>query len=141
MTTPYRGASVLLMAAIVLGFCGSRPQSWGQEKQSEEKEGPAHLGDVQIQMKNVNFRFARDIAFEVRTLRGQLRRTKTDVPVTFDDSESFTVEVDSVCAGREGPVRRAETFKDKRLVGAVSDHSIRLAGQEVAWIALVRDAW
>ena len=95
MTTPYRGASVLLMVAIVLGFCGSRLGLLGQEKQSEEKEGPAHLSDVQIQMKNVNFRFARDIAFEVRTLRGQLRRTKTDVPVTFDDSESFTVEVDS----------------------------------------------
>jgi hypothetical protein len=46
-------------------------------------------------MKNVNFRLARDISLEVRTLRGQLQRVKPEVPVTFDDSASFTVAIDS----------------------------------------------
>jgi hypothetical protein len=52
-------------------------------------------GAVDIQMKNVNFRLARDISLEVRTLRGQLERTKPEVPVTFDDSASFNVRIDS----------------------------------------------
>jgi uncharacterized protein YpmS len=46
-------------------------------------------------MKNVNFRLARDIVLEVRALRGRLQRTKPEVPVTFDDSGSFTVDIDS----------------------------------------------
>jgi hypothetical protein len=54
---------------------------------------------VEIQMKNVNFRLARDIAMEVRMLRGRLLRTKPEVPVTFDDSASFMVEIDSAEVG------------------------------------------
>jgi len=50
---------------------------------------------VQIEMKNVNFRLARDIVMEVRKLRGQLKPNKPGVPVTFDDSDSFVVVVDS----------------------------------------------
>ncbi len=50
---------------------------------------------VDIQMRNVNFRIARDIVLEIRTLRGQLRRTKPDVPVTFDDPTSFKVDIDT----------------------------------------------
>jgi hypothetical protein len=46
-------------------------------------------------MKNVNFRLARDIVLEVRSLRGRLKRTNPATPVTFDDSGSFLVEVDS----------------------------------------------
>jgi hypothetical protein len=49
---------------------------------------------VEIQMRNVNFRLAQDIVLEVRTLRGRLQRTKSDVPVTFDKTDSFTVEID-----------------------------------------------
>ena len=49
---------------------------------------------VEIQMRNVNFRLASDIVLEVRTLRGRLQRTKSDVPVTFDKTDSFTVEID-----------------------------------------------
>jgi hypothetical protein len=46
-------------------------------------------------MRNVNFRLADDIVLEVRTLRGQLQRTKPEVPVTFDDGASYIVEIDS----------------------------------------------
>ncbi|HJZ96008.1 MAG TPA: hypothetical protein VKE70_05855 [Candidatus Solibacter sp.] len=46
-------------------------------------------------MRNVDLLVARDIALEVRTLRGKLQRTRPDVPVTFDDSGSFRVEIDS----------------------------------------------
>src|ERR1051326_7186572 len=58
-------------------------------------KAPSHAGDVEIQMRNVDFRLARDIVLEVRNLRGQLRRTKPEVPVTFDDSDSFSVNIDS----------------------------------------------
>lgn len=50
---------------------------------------------VEVQMRNVNFRFARDISFEIRNLRGQLRSTKPGVPVTFDDPGSFMIEIAS----------------------------------------------
>jgi hypothetical protein len=48
---------------------------------------------VEFQMRNVNFRLSRDIALEVRSLRGQMERTRPEVPVTFDDPDSFVVAV------------------------------------------------
>jgi len=51
--------------------------------------------DVAIQMKDVNFRLAENIALEVRSLRGTLHSTNPAVPVTFDDVNSFEVEVDT----------------------------------------------
>jgi len=50
---------------------------------------------VAIQMHNVHFRFADDIALEVRSLRGDLVRTKPEEPVTFDDTSSFQVDIDT----------------------------------------------
>jgi len=50
---------------------------------------------VEIEMRCVNFRLQSDIVLEVRTLRGRLRRTKPDHPVTFDDNDSFIVEIDT----------------------------------------------
>ena len=52
-------------------------------------------GAVEIQMRNVDFRLAADIDLEVRTLRGRLKRTKPDRMVTFDDSDSFVLEIDT----------------------------------------------
>ena len=52
-------------------------------------------GAVAIQMKNVSFRFADDIALEVRSLRGNLEPTHAGEPVVFDDTSSFKVAVDS----------------------------------------------
>ena len=54
---------------------------------------PAHAQPVEIQMRNVHFRLTRDIALEVRSLRGQLERTRPEIPVTFDDPDSFVVAV------------------------------------------------
>ena len=46
-------------------------------------------------MRNVNFRVTRDVVLEVRSLRGQLERTRPETPVTFDDPDSFVVAVSS----------------------------------------------
>jgi hypothetical protein len=56
---------------------------------------PAAETPVDIQMRNIDFRIAGDIVLQIRKLRGQLRRTKPDVPVTFDDPASFRVEIDT----------------------------------------------
>jgi hypothetical protein len=80
------GLPIVSVALAVIVMCGLRRPASGQEKE------PA---PVQIQMRNVNFRLARDIVLEVRALRGRLERTKPDVPVTFDDPSSFTVDISS----------------------------------------------
>jgi hypothetical protein len=94
MTLP-GGVRVLVVSAIALTFQGLLPAPPVQEKRSPEEQTHGTAGAVQIQMKNVNFRLARDISLEVRTLRGQLQRVKPEVPVTFDDTASFTVAIDS----------------------------------------------
>ena len=58
----------------------------------------------------------------------------------FGGAQIVTVEIDAVRLGREDAVRRAKLIKDERLVGAVGDHRVGLAGQEIAWVALVSDA-
>ena len=52
-------------------------------------------GAVSFQMRNVNLFLSRDIVLGVQALRGRLQRTKSNVPVTFDDSDSFLVDVDT----------------------------------------------
>jgi hypothetical protein len=66
-----------------------------QERPAANAPKQALAGAVDIQMKNVNFRLAQDIVLEVGTLRGKLRRIRPEVPVTFDDSTSVIVEIDS----------------------------------------------
>ena len=58
----------------------------------------------------------------------------------FGGAQIIAVKVDTGCCRREGAVGRAHLFKDERLVGAVRDHRVGPAGQEIAWISLVRDA-
>src|SRR5947208_605215 len=82
------GFRLLVVCAIALWLFGSQLGPSAQDKHSESRP-------VAIQMRNVNYRLTRDIVLEVRTLRGQLKRTKPDLPVTFDDPESFTVKIDS----------------------------------------------
>jgi uncharacterized protein YpmS len=94
MKTLRGGVKVFAGCMMALWFC-SRTGPSAVEKRSPEASASGHMGAVEIQMKNVNFRLARDIILEVRTLRGQLERTKPEVPVTFDDSSSFLVDVDS----------------------------------------------
>jgi hypothetical protein len=89
MTTLQAVKSVIVCASVA-ALCVFAPAGPAQNRSPE-----AHTGPVQIQMKNVNFRLAPDIVLEVRTLRGQLQRTKPDVPATFDDSGSFLVDIDT----------------------------------------------
>ena len=58
----------------------------------------------------------------------------------FGGAQIVAVEIDAGCCRREGAIGRTQLFKDERLVGAVGDHRVGPAGQEVARIALVRDA-
>lgn len=95
MTALPAGVTGFAVCAIALWLCGPQLAPSAQEKNAQDVQTPVHAGSVEIQMKNVNFRLARDIALEVRTLRGRLLRSKPEVPVTFDDSESFTVQIDS----------------------------------------------
>jgi hypothetical protein len=81
--------------ALLLSFGGAPPGPRAQEKSGPGGRVSADAGAVEIQMRNVNFRLTRDIALEVRSLRGQLRRTNPEVPVTFDDSETFFVRIDT----------------------------------------------
>jgi hypothetical protein len=64
-------------------------------KTATEEHAAVPAAAVAIQMRNVNYRLANDIALEVRSLRGDLIRTKPEEPVTFDDSSSFKVAIDT----------------------------------------------
>src|SRR5262249_41982577 len=89
------GSRVIQLGSFTIVFwlcsAGITPEPEGQYHQPLQMAEHA----VEIQMKNVNFRLARDIVLEVRTLRGQLQRTKLEIPVTLDDSDSFAVNVDA----------------------------------------------
>jgi len=75
---------------VALWFWGPRAAPSAEEKAPQAQAVP-----VDIQMRNVNFRLTPDIVIEIRRLRGWLRRTKPELPVTFDDSASFLVDIDT----------------------------------------------
>lgn len=81
--------------AVVLSLGGAPLALRAQEKPGPDGRVSGDTGAVEIEMRNVNFRLTRDIGIEVRSLRGQLRRTNPEVPVTFDDIESFVVRIDT----------------------------------------------
>jgi hypothetical protein len=56
---------------------------------------PSNGTAVELEMKNVDFRVQRDITFQIRKLRGRMKSTQQDRPVTFDDASSFKLDVDS----------------------------------------------
>jgi len=59
---------------------------------SEDTGTPDGVG---IQIRNVNLLLTKDIVLGVHSLQGMLTGTKPGTPVTFDDSDSFLVHVDS----------------------------------------------
>lgn len=79
---------------IGLWLCAA-PGPSAQQREPPEEQRSGMSDAVEIQMNNVNFRLAPDIVLEVRNLRGQLQKTKPEVPVTFDDPDSFIVEIAS----------------------------------------------
>ncbi len=48
---------------------------------------------VEVQIHDVNLRLDRSTVLEIKTLRGQLVPIRRDVPVTFDDVNSFTTRI------------------------------------------------
>ena len=89
-----KSSRIALIVCIAIFCCGGRPYS---RAAAIGGNPAADRGEdlVRIQMKNVDFRLTRDIVMEVRGLRGRLKAVKAGVPVTFDDTDSFVVVVDS----------------------------------------------
>lgn len=126
--------AAMCICAILLCSRASEPAAPAKEKPAPGKRDTATSEPVEIQMKNVNFRLARDIALEVRSLRGRLQRTNPATPVTFDDAASFKVTIDSaevamtaaslsallnsyVLAYPGAPIKNVEvSFKDGRIL-------------------------
>jgi hypothetical protein len=48
---------------------------------------------VEVQIRNVNLRLQHDVVLQVAALRGQLKKTGEAKPVTFDDLDSFSIQV------------------------------------------------
>lgn len=84
------------VCVLELASCGTPPTAVSAKETSPGKDkSAAPTGDVEIQMRAVNFRLAKDISLEVHSLRGRLRSTKPAEPVNFDDAASFVVLIDS----------------------------------------------
>ncbi len=96
MSMPLLRIVMFCVCMFQLASCATAPTvvSAKETPQAREKNS-ASSGDVEIQMRAVNFRLAKNISLEVRTLRGRLRSTNPAAPVNFDDSSSFIVVIDS----------------------------------------------
>ena len=134
MTAPLSRILVLCVGIFVVWSGETQPAALAREKQEPAEPRTAHAGPVDIQMKNVNFRLTKNMVLEVRTMRGQLRRTNPQIPVTFDDSSSFILVIDSaevgvtaasltelmnsyVLAYKGAPIKNVEvTIKDHRFI-------------------------
>ena len=81
------------VALCAIWISGSHSGLSGQERHTPEPAVKRAAGAVEIQMKNVNLLLSRNMVLGVRSLRGQLQRTNPEVPVTFDDSDSFAVDI------------------------------------------------
>jgi hypothetical protein len=89
------GVALLAICALSLWLPGFSQEQATRQKAPPGAQAPVPAGSVAIQMKNVDFRLANDIVLEVRSLRGDLVRTKPEEPVTFDDTSSFKVLIDT----------------------------------------------
>jgi hypothetical protein len=56
---------------------------------------PEETGAVNLQMRNVNMRIARDVVLQIRRLRGRMIPTSREQPVTLDKRDSFNVDLES----------------------------------------------
>lgn len=83
------------LGALALLVSESDPAASVRKPDQADAQLSRNPDAVDIQMRNVNFRLAKDIVLEVRALRGRLQRTNPAVAVTFDDSTSFAVDIDS----------------------------------------------
>ena len=122
------------LGAFALLVSESEPAASVRKQDRSDVEVSRDLDAVDIQMRNVNFRLAKDIVLEVRALRGRLRRTNPAIPVSFDDATSFAVDIDSaevaisaasltslmnsyVLAYPGAPIKKVEvTFRGDRII-------------------------
>ena len=96
MFVPSLRVLVFCVGLMGLASNGARPTPVSaKEPPPAESKKAASTDTVEFQMKAVNFRLAKDISLEVRSLRGQLKSTNPAAPVNFDDAGSFIVVVDS----------------------------------------------
>ena len=132
--------SVAGFCTIALFVCDLRPGTSVATKHAPDDRDSSYTGAVGIQMRNVNLLLTRDIVLGVHRLQGVLQRTKASVPVTFDDSDSFSVDVDTaevhitssslaalmneyVFAYKSAPIKNiAVTFEHGRLVQTGTIH-------------------
>lgn len=95
--TKLSGGTTCLAAlgALTLLVSESEPAASVRKPDRADAQVSRNPDAVDIQMRSVDFRLAKDIVLEVRALRGRLLRTNPAVPVSFDDTTSFAVEIDS----------------------------------------------
>ncbi|HKD06782.1 MAG TPA: hypothetical protein VKB79_12845 [Bryobacteraceae bacterium] len=85
-------AAICLLICLVGDF---RPGISTEPMRLAKDRDPARAGAVSIQIKNVNLLLTRKIVLGIVDLRGHFQKAKPDIPVTLDDSDSFSVDVDS----------------------------------------------
>jgi hypothetical protein len=80
-------------ATMLLWFPGPAGSRTEEKRRPDDPRNRADA--VEIQMRKVNYRLTPDVVLEIRSLRGQLERTNPELPVSFDDSSSFSVQIDT----------------------------------------------
>jgi hypothetical protein len=94
------GLSCLILPFALGAVAYGQPQSPSTAQTSPAQEvasatkQPQGSGDVQAQMKGVNFRIDPQLVLEVRHLRGALQPTQEGKPPWFDDPSSFALKID-----------------------------------------------
>lgn len=81
--------------AVVLAVAAA-PRAWAQAwADSARHAHAAPPKTVQVQLRNVAFRFDSTVVLSIRYLRGELRRLAADQPPFLDDKHSFILGIDS----------------------------------------------
>jgi len=96
----------LVISAILLASCGSRPDAGASEiKQPEqttakapEPQKPAEA-QTQVEMFHVNIRLDPELILKIRRLSGKLIPTEKGKTPSFDDKLSYIIDVDSAEIG------------------------------------------
>ena len=85
---------VCLLPALA---CGSGPGRPARAEDTSEATTPPGLstGPVQIEMRNVRLHVADGIVLSVRYLRGEMLSRKPGTPPVFDDTRSYTLQLDT----------------------------------------------
>ena len=83
-------SQALLSRSLALAACVSLFQPLSAQKSADGSSPESHA--VQVQMHNVMYHYADNIAVHIRRLAGELVPVKGDLPI-FDDKNSFTLHV------------------------------------------------